>query len=104
MNSFIIIAIIITLSAVFSYNNHRYIRLPASIGPEKLVLTWYMNYIPLVLLARIISVGVPVAGLRLMGEFSPNAVRIMIWCGLRGGISIALACCPCREGWSAILY
>jgi Na+:H+ antiporter len=68
------------------------------IGLEVLVLTLSVNHvvagvfiIPLVLLARFISVGLPVALLRLMGEFSPKAVRIMTWGGLRGGISIALA-------------
>jgi len=68
------------------------------IGLEVLVLTLSMNYIvsgvfiiPIVLLARFISVGLPVTILRLKREFSPNVVRIMTWGGLRGGISIALA-------------
>lgn len=68
------------------------------IGLEVLVLTLSINYIvagvfiiPLVIVARFISVGLPVTVLRLKREFSPNAVRIMTWGGLRGGISIALA-------------
>jgi len=68
------------------------------IGLEILVLTLSMNYIvagifiiPLVIVARFISVGLPVTVLRLKREFSPNAVGIMTWGGLRGGISIALA-------------
>jgi len=68
------------------------------IGLEVLVLTLSLNYImagifiiPLVLVARFLSVGVPITVLRLRREFSPNAVRIMTWGGLRGGISIALA-------------
>jgi len=47
--------------------------------------------IPIVLAARLASVGLPVLGLRLIREFSPNTVKIMTWGGLRGGISLALA-------------
>jgi CPA1 family monovalent cation:H+ antiporter len=68
------------------------------IGLEVLVLNLSMNYvvagifiIPLVLVARFISVGLPVGVLRLKRKFTPNTVRIMTWGGLRGGISIALA-------------
>jgi CPA1 family monovalent cation:H+ antiporter len=47
--------------------------------------------IPVVLLARFISVGLPVTFMRRIRYFSPNAVKIMTWGGLRGGISVALA-------------
>ncbi len=47
--------------------------------------------IPLVLAARFISVGVPVTMLRRYREFSPHAVKLLTWGGLRGGISVALA-------------
>ncbi len=47
--------------------------------------------IPLVLLARLVSVGVPVALLRRGRSFSPHVVKILTWAGLRGGISVALA-------------
>ncbi len=47
--------------------------------------------IPVVLIARFISVGLPVTFMRLLRDFSPNAVKIMTWGGLRGGISVALA-------------
>ena len=47
--------------------------------------------IPLVLLSRTISVGVPINLLRLRRNFLPYTVRMMVWGGLRGGISIALA-------------
>ncbi|MBT8398738.1 MAG: sodium:proton antiporter [Gemmatimonadetes bacterium] len=47
--------------------------------------------IPLVLLARFISVGLPVQFLKRIRTFSPHAVKILTWSGLRGGISVALA-------------
>ena len=47
--------------------------------------------IPVVLAARSVSVGGTVQLLRLRREFSNRAVRIMVWGGLRGGISVALA-------------
>ncbi|ANM30154.1 sodium:proton antiporter [Acidobacteria bacterium Mor1] len=47
--------------------------------------------IPVVLAARFVSVGGTVQLLRLRQEFSNRAVRIMVWGGLRGGISVALA-------------
>lgn len=47
--------------------------------------------IPAVLLARFVSVGIPVTFLRRLRGFSPGAVRVLTWCGLHGGISVALA-------------
>ena len=47
--------------------------------------------IPVVLLARTISVQVPISVLRRRHEFSPFTRRLMIWGGLRGAISVALA-------------
>ncbi|MCP5066255.1 MAG: sodium:proton antiporter [bacterium] len=47
--------------------------------------------IPLVLGARTIAVGAGVSLLRIRRTFSPHAVKIMAWGGLRGGISVALA-------------
>ena len=72
------------------------------IGLEVLVLTLDHRYllagvlaIPLSLLARFISVGGVVTALRpfRQGEraFTPHATKVMVWGGLRGGISIALA-------------
>lgn len=68
------------------------------IGLEVLVLTFNRQdviasilLIPLILLARFVSVGVPVVILRIIRTFSPHVVKILTWGGLRGGISVALA-------------
>lgn len=47
--------------------------------------------IPLVLCARFSSVSIPVSLLKLSHEFTPGAIKILTWGGLRGGISVALA-------------
>ena len=85
------------------------------IGLEILVLTIKGNYliaglimIPVVLLARFISVGMPVTFMRRVRDFSPHAVKIMTWGGLRGGISVALALSlpngPEREALLTVTY
>jgi len=68
------------------------------IGMEVLVLSYQQAYllagllaIPLILLARLVAVWVPVSIMRRYREFSPMAVAILTWGGLRGGISVALA-------------
>ena len=47
--------------------------------------------IPIALIARFASVGATVTVLRRFRAFTPHAVKVMTWGGLRGGISIALA-------------
>lgn len=85
------------------------------IGMELLVLAFRTEYlqaglmlIPAVLLARWISVGVPVAMLRRFRTFSPHVVKILTWGGLRGGISVALALSlpdvPARDPLVAVTY
>ncbi len=68
------------------------------IGLEVLALSFEVGYlvaglvaIPVVLLARYITVSAPLRVMRRFREFSPSAARIMTWGGLRGGISVALA-------------
>jgi CPA1 family monovalent cation:H+ antiporter len=68
------------------------------IGLEVLVLTFNGQYltagllaIPLVLVARAVSVGIPIAMMRRFRSSSPAVVTILTWGGLRGGISVALA-------------
>ncbi len=46
--------------------------------------------IPVVLLARFVSVSVPMGILKKLKEFTPGVIRILTWSGLRGGISVAL--------------
>ena len=47
--------------------------------------------VPLVLAARAISVMLPLAAMRPLLDLGPLAPHILIWGGLRGGISVALA-------------
>jgi len=47
--------------------------------------------IGIVLLARLISVFIPISLLKLRSEFPKGVVTILTWAGLRGGISVALA-------------
>ena len=68
------------------------------IGVEVIILEFNPGYlsagllaIPLVMLARLVSVGIPVHLLRRVRNFSPHAIKILTWSGLRGGISVALA-------------
>ena len=68
------------------------------IGLEVLVLTFTQHYllasvlmIPLILLSRLLAIGLPIALLSRVRSFTPGAVWLMTWGGLRGGISVALA-------------
>ncbi|MDC0074935.1 sodium:proton antiporter, partial [Alphaproteobacteria bacterium] len=47
--------------------------------------------IPLVLLARIISVSIPISILGLKRDFTKGAIPILTWGGMKGAISVALA-------------
>ena len=68
------------------------------IGFEMLVIKWSPQLVGIgvitifiVLMARWISVAVPVFFLRFKNTFEKNAIPILTWGGLRGGISVALA-------------
>ncbi len=68
------------------------------IGLEVLVLTFTQEYllaslalIPLILLCRLVAIGLPMTVLGRVRTFTPGAVWLMTWGGLRGGISVALA-------------
>ncbi len=85
------------------------------IGLEVLVLSFKAQYleagmlaIPVVLLARFLSVGMQVKLFSLVREFSERTIAIMTWGGLRGGISVALALSlppgPSRDAIVTITY
>jgi CPA1 family monovalent cation:H+ antiporter len=68
------------------------------IGIEVLVVKFTSRYllagllaIAVVLIARLVSVGLPVWMLRRWERFEPSLIPILTWGGLRGGISVALA-------------
>jgi CPA1 family monovalent cation:H+ antiporter len=62
-----------------------------AVAGDPRVLAAGLLIIPVVLLARFVSVSVQVALLRRFRQFSPGVVRVLTWGGLRGGISVALA-------------
>ncbi len=68
------------------------------IGFEVLVLPFNKTFIvlgfaavPIVLAARYLSVLLPISLLKYLTAFERNAIPILTWGGLRGGISVALA-------------
>jgi len=68
------------------------------IGLELLVVGVNLNYgwlaiavIPLVIVARTIAIAVPIAVLTRFMRFIKGTMPVMVWGGVRGGISIALA-------------
>ncbi|WP_115711952.1 cation:proton antiporter [Legionella sainthelensi] len=72
------------------------------IGLEVLVLTINKLYlligiiaIPIVILARWISVAIPLTFMRRQLDFAPHSIKVLTWGGLRGGISVALALSLC---------
>jgi CPA1 family monovalent cation:H+ antiporter len=57
--------------------------------------------IPVVIAARWISVAVPIEILRLARQFTPHAVKILTWGGLRGGLALAMALSiPPSDTWT----
>ena len=79
-----------------------------AIVPDPRLLLAGALAIPLVLAARAIAVAVPLAALRPFLSMGRLAVPTLIWGGLRGGISIALALSlpegPARTAILAVTY
>jgi CPA1 family monovalent cation:H+ antiporter len=67
------------------------LELTALAGTVRVYLLPAAAALPIVLIARYLSVGVPVAVLRHFQRFDPHTVKLMTWGGLRGALSIALA-------------
>ena len=60
--------------------------------------------VPLALVARFISVAVPIKTVGRVDGFKEGAIRVLTWGGLKGGISVALALSlPDFEGRAAVL-
>lgn len=62
-----------------------------ALSPSLSALVPGLVAIVLVLLARWVSVALPVTAMRSFLRFAPHTITILTWGGLRGGISIALA-------------
>jgi monovalent cation:H+ antiporter, CPA1 family len=79
-----------------------------AIVPEPRLLLAGALAIPLVLAARAVAVGLPLAALRPFLSMGRLALPTLIWGGLRGGISIALALSlpegPARTAILAVTY
>lgn len=60
-----------------------------SISLSEVVIGFAM--IPVVLLARFISVGVPFSVFRRFRQYDTHSVKILTWGGLRGGLALAMA-------------
>lgn len=67
------------------------LELTALAGTVRQYLIPAATALPIVLVARYISVGVPVAVLSRFQRFEPHTVKLMSWGGLRGALSVALA-------------
>jgi CPA1 family monovalent cation:H+ antiporter len=58
---------------------------------DLLSITFGVLAIAITLFGRFVSVSIPVTILKRFRTFSPGAIKILTWGGLRGGISVALA-------------
>jgi len=62
-----------------------------AIDTRRIFLFVGLGLVPAVLLARFLSVAIPVAALRTSRAIDPGTIRMLTWGGLKGGISVALA-------------
>jgi CPA1 family monovalent cation:H+ antiporter len=67
------------------------LELTALAGTVRAYLIPAVIAVPIVLIARYVSVGVPIALLGRVQRFEPHMVKLMTWGGLRGALSVALA-------------
>jgi CPA1 family monovalent cation:H+ antiporter len=64
---------------LFAVTNWSHVWLPALLS------------VPICLVARFVSVGLPIAAIRLRTPLRAGLVPVLVWSGLRGGISVAMA-------------
>lgn len=84
----------------------------ALIGLEVLIIPFDIQWllagvvlIVIVILVRFVSVGLPITLISKKQSVAPNLVKILVWGGLRGGISVALALSlPESESRDLILF
>ena len=57
-------------------------------GPGTIVAS--LVVVPIALVARLVAVSVPITAMSLRGPYRRGIVPILTWCGLRGGISVAM--------------
>ena len=57
-------------------------------GPGTIVAS--LVVVPIVFVARLVSVSVPITAMSIRGPYRRGIVPILTWCGLRGGISVAM--------------
>jgi CPA1 family monovalent cation:H+ antiporter len=67
------------------------LELTALAGTVRAYLLPAVAALPIVLIARYVSVGVPVLALRRFQRFERHTVKLMTWSGMRGALSVALA-------------
>lgn len=67
------------------------LELTALASPAREFVIPAMLAIPIVLLGRFVSVGIPVSILRRFEPLEANCVKLMTWAGLRGALSVAMA-------------
>ncbi|WP_027381079.1 cation:proton antiporter [Chryseobacterium daeguense] len=80
------------------------------IGFELLMIKDLKNFmipgliaIVVVLLARLISIWIPTKFMSFRTRFSPQTVKVLVWGGIRGGVSIALALSIPKNEYSNIV-
>ena len=94
MSLFDAAAVLIVLAAILGYANYRFIGLEVvavATDAGHLLIGLIAIAIALVLVARAVSVGLPILALSWFRPFTPGAYPVLVWGGLRGDISIALA-------------
>ena len=61
-----------------------------AVPAKPMVLAAGLLCIPIALVARLVSVAIPVAAMSVRGRFVRGIVPLLTWSGLRGGISVAM--------------